>query len=129
MGLVKSPGGSIFPYYYKGGEIHCLKYGSYFNNTEAVIDIMQAEEKFILAQGKRLKVWTDFYETALNDSLLHEFVESMLRIKDRVQKLAVVGPLRSRRAIGKYIKKDGRLDFPVQYFDDPEVAKTWLVHE
>ncbi|OBR65212.1 hypothetical protein A7K91_00620 [Paenibacillus oryzae] len=21
---MKSPGGSIFPYYYKGGEIHCL---------------------------------------------------------------------------------------------------------
>jgi hypothetical protein len=53
----------------------------------------------------------------------------MLRIKDRIQKFAVVGPLRSRRAIGKYIKKDGRLDLPVQYFDDPEVAKTWLVHE
>lgn len=33
--MLKSPGGSLFPYYYKGGEIHCLKYGSKYKNEES----------------------------------------------------------------------------------------------
>jgi hypothetical protein len=33
-GLNRSPSGSICPYYYMGGELHPLKYGSYFKDKE-----------------------------------------------------------------------------------------------
>lgn len=52
---MKSPGGSIFPYYYKGGEIHCLKYGSYYSDTEKLFKLMKQEEEFILHINRRLK--------------------------------------------------------------------------
>ncbi|MNC44420.1 hypothetical protein D3C75_933250 [compost metagenome] len=37
MALVKSPGGSIFPYFYKNGELHCLKYGSFYEDGEPLL--------------------------------------------------------------------------------------------
>ena len=38
-----SPGGSTFPYYYKGGEIHCLKFGGFLADEEALLTVMHAE--------------------------------------------------------------------------------------
>ena len=55
-----SPGGSTFPYYYKGGEIHCLKYGGFFTDQEAVLTVMRAEEEFITQPNRQLRVWVDF---------------------------------------------------------------------
>ncbi|SYX83041.1 hypothetical protein [Paenibacillus alvei] len=52
---MKSPGGSMFPYYYKGGEIHCLKYGSNYSDTEKLFELMKQEEEFILHTNRRLK--------------------------------------------------------------------------
>jgi hypothetical protein len=46
MALVKSPGGSIFPYFYKNGELHCLKYGSFYEYEEALVQLMKKEEEF-----------------------------------------------------------------------------------
>ncbi|WP_084388720.1 hypothetical protein [Fusibacter sp. 3D3] len=46
--LNKSPSGSLCPYYYMGGELHPLKYGSYFNEKELLLSIMEEEEQFIL---------------------------------------------------------------------------------
>lgn len=43
-----SPGGSAFPYYDKGGELGCLKYGSFFADEEALLTVMRAEEQFII---------------------------------------------------------------------------------
>lgn len=45
---MRSPGGSTYPYYYKGGEIHCLKYGSKYKNHEKLFELMKLEEEFIL---------------------------------------------------------------------------------
>jgi hypothetical protein len=36
---MKSPGGSLFPYYYKGGEIHCLKYGNKYKDHEKLYPV------------------------------------------------------------------------------------------
>jgi len=41
-----SPGGSLFPYYYKNGELFCLHFGSYFSDEDGVIAMMKAEEEF-----------------------------------------------------------------------------------
>lgn len=41
----------MFPYYYKGGEIHCLKYGSHYSDKGACID------KLSIVGLTRFNVW------------------------------------------------------------------------
>jgi len=60
-GLNKSPSGSICPYYYMGGELHPLKYGSYCCDKEKLFTVIKAEEDFILkssGQNNR-RIWID----------------------------------------------------------------------
>lgn len=127
----KSPGGSTFPYYYQGGEIHCLKYGSFFANETALFAVMKAEEKFIAQPNRRLRIWVDFYETQLTDAVVLEFVESMHRLGNHLIKLAIVGCSRKDswrlQRVGR--KAGGLASVPVRFFRDPEDAKTWLVRE
>lgn len=53
MVLQKSPGGSAYPYYFKGGTLLGLHYGSFFKDEEALLARMQAEEQFItIPSGK-----------------------------------------------------------------------------
>ena len=131
MSTQQSPGGSTFPYYYKGGEIHCLKYGSFFSDEEALFALMKAEEIFIAEPNRQLLIWVDFYETKLTDKVLSEFVESINRIRPHIIKLAIVGcSFWEKRRLSFIGKKSGKgLPTPTRFFTDPEDAKTWLVGE
>ena len=131
MTLQKSPGGSLFPYPYKGGELFGLHFGSFHANEEALLVRMGAEEAFIADTHKQLPWWIDFYETKLTDRVLIEFLNSMYRSRDHITKLAIVGcSRRDKNRITQLRKKLG-LQFPmeIRFFDDPEFAKTWLVSE
>ncbi|GGF61136.1 hypothetical protein GCM10010912_02930 [Paenibacillus albidus] len=132
MGIVKSPGGSIYPYAYKGGEIHCLKYGSFFDKHEALYALMKAEEDFIISTNRKLRIWVDFYETRLTDQIWIEFMESMNRLKDHIRKLAIVGfSIRQKWSLRKVCRQlNVKSNLPIiKFFDDPEDAKAWLVSE
>lgn len=131
MPTQKSPGGSNFPYYYKGGEIHALKYGSFFSDEAALFALMKAEEEFIAKPNRQLPIWVDFYETKLTDRVLVEFLKNIERLRPHILKLAVVGfswfyQWRVRR-LGKKLGIGFRV--PVKFFSNPEDAKTWLVSE
>jgi len=130
MRVQTSPGGSIFPYPYKGGEIHCLKYGTFVFNEEALFAVIKAEETFIAGQNQQLLIWVDLYETRLTDRVLIEFTESVNRLRPHIRKLAVVGCsfLRKQRLL-YYMKKPGTQLPSIRFFSDPEAAKTWLVTE
>jgi hypothetical protein len=127
----KSPGGSIFPYYYKGGEIFGLHYGSFFDDEESLLARMEAEEAFIANTHRQFPLWIDFYETKLTDRILVEFSRSMLRVRSHISRLAIVGCswLDKRRLLRLGRKSGVELPMPVKFFSDPEVAKTWLVGE
>lgn len=128
MMIIKSPGGSIFPYYYKGGEIHCLKYGSFHANSESLFSLMKAEETFILGQPRRLAIWVDFYETELTREVMLEFAGNLARLQSHIRKLAIVGGYGSIHRLRRYLRKQApQLTIPIQYYGDPEEAKTWLV--
>ncbi len=126
-----SPGGSLFPYYYKNGEIHCLKYGSFHSDEAALFALMRAEEEFLARQGRKLPTWVDFYETKRTNRVLVEFVENIHRLENHLTKMAIVGLSFSDQWRYRYIKlKSGHaFPFPVRFFSDPEEAKTWLVGE
>lgn len=126
-----SPGGSTFPYYYKGGEIHCLKYGSFFTDEEALLSVMHAEEEFITQSNRQLRVWIDFYETRLTDKVLTELLRGLGRARQHIIKVAIVGcswkDQWRLRLLGK--KLGTGFPVPIRFFQDPEIAKTWLVGE
>ena len=131
MQIQRSPGGSLFPYYYKNGELFCLHFGSYFSDEEGVIEMMKAEEAFFIKSHRPIGIWIDFYETKLTDRVLQSLVMMLTHIVHQTTKLAIVGcstPARWKLKI--LLKKTDLLaSLPVKYFDDPEVAKTWLVSE
>jgi hypothetical protein len=128
---VKSPGGSTFPYYYKGGEIHCLKYGSYFKDQEKLFAVMKAEENFIIKTNRQLRIWVDFYETRKTKRVFAEFLESLNLLGNQIIKLSIVGfSFLDKWRFKKLKKQIGMKDtIPIKYFNDPEDAKTWLVSE
>ncbi len=127
----QSPGGSIFPYPYKGGELFGLHLGSYETDEEALLSMMKAEETFFLQQNKSIGMWIDLCGTRLSDRVIAEFIEYLQHICSRTLKLALVGcSFVDHRWINKRMKESGYFtSLPVKFFSDPEVAKTWIVSE
>ncbi|WP_426452783.1 hypothetical protein ACP26L_12185 [Paenibacillus sp. S-38] len=131
MYSIKSPGGSLFPYYYKGGEIHCLKYGSFYSDQGGLLALMKEEEAFVAETRRRLEIWVDFYKTDLPDRVLDEFAASIGRLSPHISKLAIVGCSITARLklAGRLKRTKGASALPLRFFGDPEEAKTWLVGE
>ena len=129
--LQKSPSGSLCPYYYKNGELHPLKYGSYFGGKARLFEIMKAEEEFILKSSgsHNRRVWIDLYETVLDDETIDFLIGHLTAIQQKIHKLCLVGVSpRARRKIRAKMKR-GNVDLYAQtrYFTDPEEGKQWLV--
>jgi hypothetical protein len=129
----KSPSGSACPYYYMGGELHPLKYGSFHADKEKLFETIQAEERFILRSPghQNRRIWIDLYETRLDDDVAATLARHIRAIEPKIQKLCFVGcsPLAAWR-IRRHL---ARLGLPiagqVKFFSDPELAKMWLVRE
>lgn len=126
---MKSPGGSIYPYYYKGGALHCLKYGSMYSDSEQLFEIMKKEEEFVLAEGRKLNIWIDLYQTRMNGKVLGELADHILRLNGCIHKLAVVGLSDWNTWRMKSQIRRKRIPLRIAYYADPEEAKTWLVGE
>jgi len=127
--MMKSPGGSIYPYPYKGGEIHCLKYGSKYKNEAALFTVMQQEEAFILEMNRKLKIWVDLYHTTITARVLTELVTHLRNLEDRIERVSFVGVSGiDRWRLKRQLKQSG-IQLITSFYADPEEAKTWLVTE
>lgn len=126
-----SPSKSTFPYYYKGGQLFGLHWGSYGADEDKLITMIKAEETFFLAQYCRIGIWIDFYETKLTGRVIGEFIQFLEHTHHLIPKLGLVGcSVLDKWRINRQIKKAAcLLTLPVRYFKDPEDAKTWLVTE
>jgi hypothetical protein len=131
MPLKVSPGGSYFPYGYKGGELFGLHLGSFGRDEDGAIARMRAEERFFLQQNRSIGLWIDFCQTRLTARVIDEFVGFLEHTQDHILKLALVGcSLLDRWRLRAAIKRSSCLSsLPVRYYQDPEEAKTWLVSE
>ncbi|GIO95992.1 hypothetical protein J14TS5_10780 [Paenibacillus lautus] len=126
---MKSPGGSIFPYYYKGGEIHCLKYGNKYTDEETLFELMKQEEDFIIKTNKKLKIWVDMYTTPVTSKVLQELINNLKNLENYIERLSFVGlSAINEWRLKRSIKKAG-INLKISYYSDPEKAKTWLVSE
>ena len=127
---ITSPGGSLFPYYYKGGELHALKYGSHFTDEARLLALMDAEEAFLRERpNRRFPVWVDFYETTLSDAIVARFAAHVQALRPQLRRLALVGcSARDRRRLEKALRP-AVPGLPLAFYSDPEEAKTWLVSD
>jgi hypothetical protein len=125
----KSPCGANFPYYYRDGELFGAHYESFTKREQGLLELIRAEEEFIIKQNYPLPYWVNFYGTKLTDEVLSEFIQSINRLERYIPKLAIVGcSLIDKWRLKNVVKKMGT-NIPVRYFSDPEDAKTWLVGE
>jgi len=128
--LRKSPSGALCPYYYKGGYLHGIHYGSYFDNHEAFLDVLGKEEKFILKSPEKRRILMDFYETNLTQPIVERIMQHIERLNPRIIKLAIAADKKRLRVIGRALKKSKVLDNGRYYLcTDMEEGKTWLVSD
>lgn len=129
--LNKSPSGSLCPYYYMDGELHPLKYGSYFNNKNQLFEIIKAEEEFILKSSgtNNRRIWIDLYETTVDDEVAEVLVRHLQVIRQKIFNLCFVGCSHKTQRVLKEKMKHAEMDlyYSTRYFDDPEIAKQWLL--
>ena len=125
----KSPCGAIFPYYYKNGELFGAHYEGFTRREQGLLELMRAEEEFIIQQHYPLPYWVNFYGTRLTDEVMSEFVQGLNRLQSYITKVAIVGcSVIDKWRFKQVVKKMG-LNIPVRYFSDTEEAKAWLVSE
>lgn len=125
--LKKSPSGSLCPYYYKGGELQPLHYGSYHDDLVGLFEVMDAEEVFILQSHGGCKVWIDLYETDKSETFYDKLTDHLVAIRHKLSKLALCGcTWKDRWIITKRLKRK-EFNIPTRYYSDPEIAKDWLV--
>ena len=126
--ITKSPSGALSPYYYKGGYFHGIHYGSYFEDSQALLSMIKEEEYFILNSPQRRRVLIDLYETGLTKELTLQIVEHIEKMKHKIVKLAITTDKRSLHKLQKAFRKNPILGDGQLYFcTDMEEAKTWLV--
>jgi hypothetical protein len=126
-----SPSGSLCPYYYMGGELHPLKYGSFFKDRDRLCKVIKAEEDFIIdSSGKHnRRIWMDLFETSLDKEIIGEIVRHIGIIRPKILKLCLVGCSAANRH--EFIRQMRRMNLDiadqVEFFSDPEEAKQWLL--
>lgn len=128
--ITKSPSGALSPYYYKGGYFHGIHYGSYFDDSQALLSMMKEEEQFILHSLQKRRILIDLYETSLTKELTVQIAAHMERMKHKIIKLAITTDKRDLRKLQKVChKKDLLGDGRLYFCTDMEEAKTWLVRD
>ena len=128
--MTKSPSGALSPYYYKGGYFHGIHYGSYFDDSKALFDMMEKEEQFILKSPDRRRIMMDLYETDITQDVLEKLLQNIENLRPRIVKVAFAANRATLKNIQRAIKKEKNLRAVCCYFStDMEEGKTWLVSD
>lgn len=128
--MTKSPSGALSPYYYKGGYFHGIHYGSYFDDSKALFDMMEKEEQFILKSPDRRRIMLDLYETDITQDVLEKLLQHIENLRPRIVKVAFAANRATLKNIQRAIKKEKNLRSVCCYFStDMEEGKTWLVSD
>ena len=104
--ITKSPSGALSPYYYKGGYFHGIHYGSYFNDSDALLFMMKKEEEFILKSPEKRRILIDLYETTLTKALTEKITEHINRLRPNIVKLAITATPKNLHKLHKALTRN-----------------------
>lgn len=111
-----------------GKKILYQDFSKLFYNATAVKEELAEVQKIVLAQPKgSVLVLTDMRDTNVGKDLLPAMNAASAATKDHVKKTAVLGITGVKRRLADMLTTlTGQ---PLQYFDDIDIAKQWLVEE
>lgn len=116
---------------YRNCELHCCHLDGYKNNTQAMRSRLGEIEAFFSGKpgSAQYRLWFNVDDTRLNRALMQEIVDSLLRVKIHIRKIAFIGlsglqKLRFEKQLRLGLPRE---TLPHAYFGDAEKAKEWLV--
>ena len=100
--------------------------GHYLTDTEAIKEELAAVQQVVTQEPEdSVLVLADFRNTQIGRGLMDQLVASSKLTKNYVRKTAVLGVVGTKRVLGDMlVHLTGQ---HLTLFDDPEVAKDWLI--
>ncbi len=115
---------------YNDGEIWVICIDNLGDNVELIKEKILDNEKLMSRPSNSSFILYDLNETVITIEIAGLIVDSLLRLKNYISKLAFVGASKiGKRKIQKYLKKyESELNILVKYFTDMDPAKEWLIN-
>jgi hypothetical protein len=113
---------------YQGKKIFYQDFSKNFYNSAAVKAELEEVQKIVISQpNNSVLVLTDLRDTNVGGDLLPAMNAASAATKNHVLKTAVLGVIGMKRKLADLLT--ALTGQPLQYFDDIESAKSWLVKE
>ncbi|MDD3411540.1 MAG: hypothetical protein PHY12_12105 [Eubacteriales bacterium] len=126
--LVYGPTGALSEYQYKNGVFHGVHYGDYQQDSQALFEMIDKEEAFLLQSPQKRRILFDLYHTALSPEVVDRLVTHVSRVSSRIIKVAFAAERGELRKLKSAMKKNAPIPFERCMFDeDQDTDKTWLV--
>ncbi len=113
---------------HKGKKIFYQDFSKLFYNSAVVKTELEEVQKIVLAEpNDSVRVLTDLRDTNIGSDILPLMNAASAATKNHVHKTAVLGVTGIKRKLADLLSTlTGQ---PLQYFDDVEAAKNWLIED
>lgn len=119
---------AIVPVFHGGGEIHGCQLDGYRKNDDAFLNRLAEIEQYLSHKNGTLRLWINLDSTKLTKPLMFELVQSLFRCREHIYKASIIGIGTKKRAFQKNITMVfGENPIAIKYYEDGELAKSWLV--
>lgn len=117
---------ATFPY--RDGEFWIGRLGSFGRDTELLKRKIQETERLLSQPSSPSVVVFDLFDTKVTYEIARLLIDSLLRLRPRLEKVALVGVSWSGKMnMKRYLTRSGlKLDIPVKHLSGLENAKEWL---
>lgn len=114
---------------YRNGEILCLLLGNLGTDIETIKERVKMNEDACKKPSSSSIVLYDVINTSLSDEVVKEIVESLIRLKDSIRRIAFIGGTwTERRKLKRNITMQSELKhIQFKYLTDMEPGKEWLI--
>lgn len=124
------PTGALNEYAWEGGIFHGVHYGDFHDDSQALFDLIEKEEAFLLKSPQKRRILFDLYHTDLTDEVLEHLMIHLSNISSRITKVAFAAERRELRKLKRAIKKSQPVPLSYCMFDeDQNTNKRWLVSD
>jgi hypothetical protein len=112
---------------YNGGEIWGEQLDSLSDHSELVERKFIEDLQIIARPSSSAQIALQLNETFVTERLASLFISELAKLGPRVQKLAIIGVDRHAKKLLKAELAKSQPKFAVNFFDEIELAKSWLI--